>query len=366
MAVEQVVFIGALTTHFSIKVQAAGGETTRFQDFVHHQRVFFNAVRELVGIPAQLRVAAVSVNGTKQSQSNGSRNFVMERMTGQRRVVRFDVQFDLFFQAELFQETIDGRSVVIILMFGWLLRFGFNQQRTLEANLVLVLNDQLHKAANLLALLTQIGIQQGFITFTAAPQDIVFAAQLVGRIHCGDHLSRRPAEHFRIRIGCRPGAIARVRKAVCRSPQQLDAALLLFFRQHFNHLRKVVGILFQRCPFRGNVNVVETVVRYVQFVEKLKRDIRFAFRHFQRFARLLPRAVKGAHAKHVSTIPAEGVPVAGRKAQVVLHPFAQHQFIRVVMTESQWVSGCRAFITNAIELIKIGLHNELHIQGCGE
>ena len=188
----------------------------------------------------------------------------------------------------------------------------------------------------------------------------------MGRIHRGHHLSGRPAEHFRIRVGCRTGTVTRVRKAVCRTPQQLDAALLLFFRQHIHHLREVIGILFQRRPFRRNVNVVEAVVRYVQFVEKLKRDIGFAFRHFQRFARLLPRAVKGAHAEHISAVPAEGMPVAGRKAQVLFHPFAQDQLIRIVMTESQWVSGFRAFITNAIELIKIGLHNELHIQGCGE
>jgi hypothetical protein len=35
------------------------------------------------------------------------------------------------------------------------------------------------------------------------------------------------------------------------------------------------------------------------------------------------------------------------------------------VTERERVGGFWAFITNAIELIEIGLHNELHIQGCG-
>ena len=155
-----------------------------------------------------------------------------------------------------------------------------------------MLHDQLHEAANLLAFLTQVGVQQGFIAFATAPQDVVFTAQFVGRIHRGHHLGRRPAEHFRIRIGCRTGAVTRVRKAVCRAPQQLDAALLLFSASTSTICAKFIGILFQRCPFRRNVDVVEAVVRYIQFVEKLKSDISFTFRHFHCFTRLLPRAVK--------------------------------------------------------------------------
>nr|VUD28160.1 Uncharacterised protein [Raoultella sp. NCTC 9187] len=36
-----------------------------------------------------------------------------------------------------------------------------------------VLNHQLHKPANLLTLLAQVGIEQRFIPFAAAPQDVV-------------------------------------------------------------------------------------------------------------------------------------------------------------------------------------------------
>ena len=188
----------------------------------------------------------------------------------------------------------------------------------------------------------------------------------MGGIHGGDHLGGRPAEHFRVRVGGRASAVARVGEAVCGPPQKLDAALLLLLRQYLDHPGEVIAVLLERTPFRRDVNVVEAVVRHVEFMEKFERHIGFAFGHLQGVARLLPWAIEGAHTKHIGAIPAESVPVTGRKTQMIFHPFAQHQFIRVVMTESQRVSGFRAFVTNAIELIEIGLHRELHIQRCGE
>ena len=198
---------------------------------------------------------------------------------------------------------------------------------------MLMVDNHLHKAANLLALLTQVGVQQRFITFTATPQDIVLATQLMRSVHCRHHLRGCPAKHFRIRIGCRARAVAWVGEAVCSTPEQLHAALLLFRRQYIHHLRKIVQILFQRRAFRRHVHVMEAVVRYVQLVEKFKSDVRFTFCQLNGFTRLLPRAVERAHAEHIGSIPAEGMPVTGGKAQMIFHALTQHQLIRVVVTK---------------------------------
>ena len=112
MTIEQVVFVGTLPAHFRIKVEAAGGEAARFEDFIHHQRVLFDAVRELVGIPAQLRIAAVGVDGTEQPQRDGRRDLMMERVAGEGRMVGFNVQFNLFFQTKLFEEAVNGRGIM--------------------------------------------------------------------------------------------------------------------------------------------------------------------------------------------------------------------------------------------------------------
>ncbi|MNV69584.1 hypothetical protein D3C71_1625000 [compost metagenome] len=165
-------------------------------------------------------------------------------------------------------------------MFGGLLRFRFNQQGTAETDFVFVIDHHLHEAANLLTFLTQVSVEQRFVAFATAPQDVILTTQLMRGIHCGHDLSSGPTEHFRVWVGCRTRAVARVGEAVCRAPQQLHAALLLFFTQIIHHLSKVVQILFKRRAFRRDVNIVEAVIRNVQFVEKLECHIGFAFRQF--------------------------------------------------------------------------------------
>ncbi|MNV53798.1 hypothetical protein D3C71_1459580 [compost metagenome] len=68
-------------------------------------------------------------------------------------------------------------------------------------------------------------------------------------------------------------------------------------------------------------------------MEELKCNVRFAFCQRQRVARLLPGAIERSDAKHISPVPAEGVPVAGGKAQMVFHALTQHQLVRVVVTK---------------------------------
>ena len=143
---------------------------------------------------------------------------MVETVPRQRRVVRFDVHFNLFFQAELLQEAVNRRHIVIILMLGRLLRLRLDQQGALETGFMFMLHHHLHKAAKLLALLAQIGVQQGFIAFAPAPQYVVFTAELVRRLHRAAHLARRPGEHFWIGIGGGASAVARMGKAVGGAP----------------------------------------------------------------------------------------------------------------------------------------------------
>ena len=97
-------------------------------------------------------------------------------------------------------------------------------------------------------------------------------------IHSRNHLRGGPTEHFWIRVRGRARAVTWVGEAVCRSPQQLHAALFLFCRQYINHLRKIVFVLFQRRAFRRDIHVMEAVVGHVQLVEKLERHVRLALR----------------------------------------------------------------------------------------
>ena len=101
-------------------------------------------------------------------------------------------------------------------------------------------------------------------------------------------------------------------------------------------------------------------------MEEFKSNVSFAFCPLNGFARLLPWTVKRTDAEHICTVPAERMPIAGSKAQMVFHAFTQYKLIRVVVAESQRVFGFWAFETNTIQLVEISLHNELHNLTRGE
>ena len=62
-------------------------------------------------------------------------------------------------------------------MLGWLLRLWLDQDRALEADLVLVFDHHVQEAAHLVQFTLQIGVEQGFIALATTPEHIVFAAK---------------------------------------------------------------------------------------------------------------------------------------------------------------------------------------------
>lgn len=59
-------------------------------------------------------------------------------MASQRRVVRFNVELEVVLQAVLVQESYDRHGVVVVLVFGRLLRLGLDEQLALKPYLLLV------------------------------------------------------------------------------------------------------------------------------------------------------------------------------------------------------------------------------------
>lgn len=154
----------------------------------------------------------------------------------------------------------------------------------------------------------------------------------MGCFHRCNNLRCRPTEDFRIWVRRRTRAIARVCKAVSSSPQQLHAALFLLACQDINHLRKIIDVLFNDAPQGKHPHRGSNKMAHVT-CGKLKCDICFTLRQRQCLTRLLPRTIKRPHTKHIRPVPAEGVPVAGGKTQVLFHTLAQHQFVGIVVTE---------------------------------
>jgi hypothetical protein len=115
----------------------------------------------------------------KNPQRLGQFQLVLEGMAGEDRVALLDIDLHLVFQPVPLQEAVDRGDVVVVLVLGRLLRLRLDQDRALEADLVLVLDDEVEEAAELVVLALQVGVEQRLVALAAAPKDIVLAAELV-------------------------------------------------------------------------------------------------------------------------------------------------------------------------------------------
>ena len=104
---------------------------------------------ELVGVPAEQRVAAVDVDRAENAERERQRDLVLEGVAGEHRVVLLDVDLHLLGQSPLLQETEDGGDVEVVLVLGRFAGLRLDEQRAVEADLVLVLDHHGEEAPHL-------------------------------------------------------------------------------------------------------------------------------------------------------------------------------------------------------------------------
>ncbi len=165
------------------------------------QDEILDRVRELVGVPTVLRVAAIGVDAAEHPVGGGVGDLVMEAVTRQRGVVRLDVGPVFAVESVAHEEAVDRRHVVVVLVLGRLHRLRFDEQLAGEPDPVLVLGDQVQEPGELGTLAPQVGVEQRVVALAATPQHVVLAAKPVGHLEHVLHLGGGVGEHFRIRVG---------------------------------------------------------------------------------------------------------------------------------------------------------------------
>ncbi len=119
------------------KVGAAGGEPAGLQHLVIGQRHLRHIVRETGRCPARLIVVPVHVDRPEDARAAAVASSCSKEMAGQDRVALFDVDLHLALKAKVLEEPINRGHIVIILVFGRLLRLGLDQDRAPEPILCL-------------------------------------------------------------------------------------------------------------------------------------------------------------------------------------------------------------------------------------
>ena len=116
VGVEQVGPRDGLSAQLGVEVEATGREAAAPQDLVDGERQLVDRVRELVGVPAVLVIAAVGIDAAEHPVAHRVGDLVMEAVAGERRVVGLEVELVLTLQAMSDEESVDSRGVAVVLV----------------------------------------------------------------------------------------------------------------------------------------------------------------------------------------------------------------------------------------------------------
>ena len=286
---------------------------------------------------------------------------MFKRMARQNRMALLDIDLHLALQPEVLEKAVYRRHIIIILMFRRFLRLGFNQDRALEPDLVLVIDHHLQHPARLFALAAHVGVQQGLVAFAAPPQHVILTLQLECRIHAGLDRGGRKRKYFGVRVGGGTRHEPAVGKQIGGAPEQFGAGRLHLALKIIRHLAQTGRVFGKILAFGAHIGVVKAEIRGAKDCKHLKRCIGLDFRMRHRLAK--PRAVKGLAAKRVATRPGKRMPIGHGKAQMVAHGFAAQHFGGVIVPERIFVVAVRAFIGYSIDTFEKISHLSLSVTG---
>jgi len=226
-------------------------------------------------------------------------------------------------------------------------------QRPLEADPVLVLDHQLHEAAELFRLASQVRVEQRLIALAPAPQHVVRASQPVRGFEDVFHLGRRAGKDLRVRVRRSAGGIARVPEEVGRAPEQPDAAALHRGLDVFEDRIEVRAALAKAGALGRDVSIVEAEEGSAQLLEELEGHLQLAAG--------LGHGIAAPRSEDIVAGPAEAVPVTDGEAQMVLHPPAQHDAVRIVEAEGERVLRLRALVADTLHAFEERLRHRLDL-----
>jgi hypothetical protein len=269
---------------------------------------------------------------------------VLEGVAGERGVVGLDVELEVFFEAVGAEEGDAAGDVEVVLVLGGLLRLGLDEELALEADALGVIDGHVEKRGEVVLFAFQVGVEEGLVAFAAAPEDVVFTAELLRDLEGFLHLGGGVGEDVGVGVGRGAAHVAGIREEVGGAPEEFHAGGFLELLRVGDDGVEVFVRLRERAALGGDVAVVEGPERGADFLEELEAGFESGLGDGDGVFAGLPRADDGAGAEGIGTGAAEGVPVGDREAHVLREGFAVDDLIGVEMAKREGVGGAGAFV----------------------
>ena len=350
---EQVVARDRLTAQLAVEHHPAGGEAAAAHDLEHAERHVLDRGGEQIEVPPEPIVAGVGVDRPEDAGVDRRRDLVVEVVTRECRVVGLDVDLDLVLEAVLLEKGVHRRDVVVVLVLGGLHALRLDEQCPLEPDRVLVLDDHVHEATELIEFARHVGVEERLVALATAPQHVVGAAEVVRSLHAVGHLGGGVHEQIGVGVGGGTRHEAAVREGVGGAPHQLDVGVGHLLAGVVDHLVEVPARLGEGVAGGCDVDVVERVEPDAELGDELERGVHLhpGGVHRIEIGRVVgvPRSVERAGAEDVETIPGERVPVADGEAEVLGHRAVADHAVGLVPAEGQRVVAVGTLVLDGVD-----------------
>jgi len=160
VCVEEILEIRGGAAELGVEVEAARAEAACAQDGNHGAGELAGVGVELVGIPAQERIARVGIDRTEHAGCGGNLDLMLEGVTCKRGVVGLDVELEVLVETVGMEESDTGGAVEIVLVLCGLLRLGLDEELALEADILCIIDSHLEEGGQMVLLTSEIGVDQ--------------------------------------------------------------------------------------------------------------------------------------------------------------------------------------------------------------
>ena len=169
------------------------------------------------------------------------------------------------------------------------------------------------------------------------------------------YLRRRVGEDFRVGVRRSSRCVTRVPEKIRGAPEQAQPGFIHPLSHALDDAIELIAALAKRRALGCHIPVVETKERNAELCEEFEGDVRLVLRLRHAIAALEPGTIEGALTEDVRPRPAEAVPVADRKTQMIFHPLSENDPVRLVVPEREIVRRIGAFVGNRVDVGEEGV-----------